>query len=159
MVRKKENVMSQAVEINPAELQNPMQRAIAQASRADTFADIVIKACGDEYLPVSALIHKPEIRKLGIDDANKLSIKLSDAYTRGKLGRVDYHVGTTRYAYGKPNTEQAQMSQRAPRNVAPRNPVISAHRPVRMVFEFPDSDEALQFVMQYSHVLKYLKSE
>lgn len=150
--------MTQVAALNPAELQNPMQHAIAQVSKLQQFVDAVLKVCGDNYLPVSELIHKPEIRVL-VDDANKLSIKLSDAYTRGKLGRVDHPMGTTRYAYGKPGTPQAQMSQKAPRNVASRTPAISAHRPVKMVLEFPDSDEALQFVMQNKRVLKYLKNE
>ena len=151
--------MNQVATIDPTALQNPMQKAIAKVSQVDIFVKAVLEVCGDSYLPVSELIHKPAIRAL-IGDANKLSIKLSDAYTRGKLGRVDHHVGTTRYAYGKPNTEQALMSNKAPRSTVTRVPkVISANRPVSLILEFSDSDEALQFLLQHNHVLKHIKHE
>ena len=150
--------MTQVAELSPTDLQNPMQHAIARASKLEQFVEAVLAACGDNYLPVSELIHKPGVRML-VDDANKLSIRLSDAYTRGKLGRVDHAVGTTKYAYGKPNTEQAKMSHKAPRSAMPRRPVITAHKPVRIVLDFPSSDEALEFLMQNRHALKYVKNE
>lgn len=151
--------MTQLAQINPQDLQNPMQQAIAQVSKAQQFIDAVLKACGDNYLPVSELIHKPEISKLVDGDSNKLSIKLSDAYTRGKLSRVDHPVGTTKYAYGKYDPEQALTSQKAPRSATPRTPAITAHKPVRMMLVFPDADEALSFLMHNRSALKYLANE
>lgn len=145
-------------QINTTDLQNPLQNAIARASKQDEFVSTILNVCGENYLPVSELIHKPDVRML-VEDANKLSIKLSDAYTRGKLGRVDHPVGTTRYAYGKPNTAQAMMSQKAPRSTMPRITTISAHKPYRIVLEFPDAEEALSFLMQSRNALKYVKNE
>lgn len=139
-------------------LQNPLQHAIAKASKRQELIDAVIKACGDTFIPSSELFHKPEIRKL-VDDSNKLSIYLSDAYHAQKLGRVDYHVGTTRYAYGKPGAKGAKMSQRK-RGVAvktagaievarpQREAVITAHKPVQITLQFEDAEEALEFMMK-----------
>lgn len=149
--------MTQVAHIESTALQNPLQHAVARASKQDEFVRVVLEVCGDTYLPVSDLIHKPDISVL-VEDANKLSIKLSDAYTRGKLGRVDHPVGTTRYAYGKPNTAQAMMSQKAPRSATPRS-TISAHKPVRLVLGFPDAEEALTFLLQNRSAHRYLLIE
>ncbi|HEY6020589.1 MAG TPA: hypothetical protein VIY48_12075 [Candidatus Paceibacterota bacterium] len=138
-------------------LQNPLQHAIAKASKRQELIDAVIQVCGDQFIPSSELFHKPEIRKL-VEDSNKLSIYLSDAYHAQKLGRVDYHVGTTRYAYGKPGAKGAKMSQRK-RGVAmktanalevarPQPAAITAHKPVQITLQFEDAEEALDFMMK-----------
>ena len=132
------------------ELQNPIQAAIAKVTKQQQFVDAVISACADNYLPSSELFHKPEVRKM-VKDPNHLSIQLSAAYQRGDLGRVPHAEGTTRYAYGKPNTPQAMMAQTAQaRKVVGINErkQVTAHRPVQITLQFQDSEEALHFLMK-----------
>jgi hypothetical protein len=152
--------------------QNALQAAVAKGSATLQVSDAVVKACAGEYLPVSALFGKPEVRAL-VRDANHLSIVLSDGYLQGKLGRINYHVGTTRYAYGAPDPSKAMMSQKATRTTkSPRKAIskpvsvmnreasekITAHQPYTLTLEFDDAEAALAFMMKNGLVSKIVKA-
>ena len=107
-----------------------------------------------------------------VRDANHLSIILSGGYANGRLGRVNYHLGTTRYAYGAPDPTVAMISQKKtavskaerkpgaakPAPVKRATSVITANRPYTLTLEFADAEEALSFMFKHGLVSKAVRS-
>lgn len=140
--------MTQAHAFQPqAPLQNPMQAAVARVSKQQQVVDAVLAVCAGSYLPAYELILNPDIKKL-VPDANKLSIILSEAFKRGKLGRISFPSGTTKYAYG-PKTGGAPVERsviKKHRLALPRKYTVT-HTTAnpKLVLEQLQNNPALQF--------------